>query len=123
MRKEYEKHGSCFYIHKSYKLFKEKPKLLEDEQIYEYNRNPLNTIKKEERQFILTTLCGLNGLRKVVIFGFAITLDEKCETNYQILKNFFEFQPTFKTQTMITNGGITIITALSRLSHEVPERF
>lgn len=44
-----------------------------------------------KKQSALTTLCGLNGFIKIVVFGFAVALDEISDATYKILKTFFEF--------------------------------
>lgn len=50
----------------------------------------------------MVTLFGYNCEKKVVIFGFAIVLDESYETMFKILDKFFEFQGSIQTETIVT---------------------
>ena len=106
------------YLDTTYNLCKEKPNFEQDQQIKAFNSDSKNKKKKRDRQFGLTILSGLNGFRKIVVFGFAIVLNESLGTTYKILKTFFSFHSRINTETIITDGAIGIKSGISKLIEE-----
>jgi hypothetical protein len=52
---------------------------------------PLDSLHRKKRQFLVAPITGLTSSQRIVIYGFGIAIGGTHQNTYTILKKFFEF--------------------------------